>query len=118
MILVVDDDDDLRASICEALEAEGYQSVGARNGEEALTTLRRRPKIDLVLLDLMMPVMSGHEFRKAQLADPDLARLPVVPMTATWDREEAAGFDDFLMKPVKLQVLLGCVRKHLPGGRR
>jgi CheY-like chemotaxis protein len=81
-ILVADDNDDIREAIVEALENEGYQVASARNGREALEVLGKMPGPTLILLDLMMPVMSGWEFLDAQKADARFAAHQVVTISA------------------------------------
>ena len=110
-VYVVEDDTELRHTIGEALEAQGYAVVSAANGTEALEALRRddaRPC--LILLDLMMPVMDGYEFRKEQRADPALAGIPVVVISA----HARNGFDAdmFLPKPVALRRLLAVIAQY------
>jgi CheY-like chemotaxis protein len=83
LLLVVDDDDELRESLIELLELEGFASRGVRDGREALEFLRGHDPPCLIVLDLMMPVMSGQEFRAEQLRDPALAAIPVVVLTAS-----------------------------------
>jgi CheY-like chemotaxis protein len=113
VVLVVDDDSDLRDTMCDVLEAEGHTSRAARNGEEALALLRRDPTIDIVMLDLMMPVMDGWKFRECQLADIELARVPVVVMTAAADLTRTPIVAaQILHKPVTTKVLLGAVAQH------
>jgi CheY-like chemotaxis protein len=115
VVLVVEDDPDIRATLCEALEDHGYSAVGAGNGAEALDYLRSaaaRPC--LILLDLMMPVMDGQTFRTEQRADAALADIPVVVISAYRDVEKQANelSTEFLPKPVRLDVLLETARKH------
>jgi CheY-like chemotaxis protein len=81
-ILVVDDDAQIRSALTEMLDDEGYASLSASNGAEALSLLRSHHSIGLVLLDLMMPVMNGHEFLAEQRRDPALADIPVVAISA------------------------------------
>ncbi|MBS1960692.1 MAG: response regulator [Bdellovibrionales bacterium] len=81
-ILVADDNDDIRDAIVEALESEGYTVASARDGKEALEILKRLPVPTLILLDLMMPVMSGWEFLDAQKADARFAAHQVVTISA------------------------------------
>jgi CheY-like chemotaxis protein len=108
-ILVVDDDFDVRDSLSEILRDEGFAVAAAGDGLEALAYLRREPAPALILLDWMMPRCDGARFRQEQLADPRLAPLPVVVLTAdtrAHERAQAAGVDGFLCKPVKLDRLL------------
>src|SRR6187549_1262395 len=83
IILVVEDDTDIRESLVEVLEDEGFGVRAAADGRQALDVLRaERPLPDLILLDLMMPVMNGFQFREQQLSDAAFAGIPVVVVTA------------------------------------
>lgn len=100
-ILVVEDDEDVRDMLLAMFQIEGYDTMAASNGREALQVMReRRPCA--VLLDLMMPIMDGWQFRRRQLEEPQLARVPVVCMSAV-----ASPAD------VEAQLGLGCLRKPL-----
>jgi CheY-like chemotaxis protein len=116
-VLVVEDHADLREMLAVLLEAEGYVVRTARNGAEALTSLEEaRPAV--ILLDLMMPVMTGDEFRQRQLADPRYRDVPVICMTAAHDgreRAESIHADQYFQKPVDFDRLLGAVREHVGG---
>src|SRR5437773_2596044 len=82
-VLVVDDDDEVRLAVADVLESEDYQVLSAGNGLEALQMLRgpgARP--DVILLDMMMPVMDGWTFRAEQQKVPELASIPVLLFTA------------------------------------
>lgn len=82
-VLVVEDDPDVRQSIAEVLADNDYLPVLAGNGEEAFAQLHARKEPPcVILLDLMMPVMDGWEFRRQQRANPRLANIPVVVMSA------------------------------------
>jgi CheY-like chemotaxis protein len=109
--LVVDDDYDIRGMLTQVLELEGYHVVAASNGREALTKLRAGPRPFLILLDLMMPIMNGWEFRAEQDRDAALRGIPVVVLTGRGGTEnvEAARAAGHLMKPVELKVLLATV---------
>ena len=80
-VLVVEDDDDIRSLLAELLEEEGYEVVSAADGRQGLDRAHERPP-DLILLDLMMPVMNGWEFREEQKRDPAIAGVPVVVVSA------------------------------------
>jgi len=109
-ILVIDDDSDIREVVGEALQFAGYEVSTARDGREGLLGARSfRP--DLILLDLMMPGMSGWEFRAAQLRDPVLARIPVVVVTAL-GRDPDIQVSAVLSKPFRLDDLLAQVRRY------
>ena len=78
-ILVIEDSLDLLDLTKELFESEGYEVYGACNGQEALDFLRKTPlQMDLILLDLMMPVMNGQQFRHEQLLDKELKQIPWV----------------------------------------
>ena len=111
VVLVVDDDKDIRDLLSDALAAEGYVAVSARHGAEALERLRDlRP--DLILLDLMMPVMDGLAFIAAKKDDPALVDIPVIAMTAaTWNDVEGAVA--LLRKPFDLDAFLADVARRL-----
>jgi CheY-like chemotaxis protein len=112
-VLVVDDDRDIRETLEELLRDEGYEVVTARNGAEALAAVRReRPA--LVVLDLFMPVMDGVEFRRRQLADPEIADVPVIVISAAAalaERTAGMGAQAVLEKPIALDELLACVER-------
>ena len=112
-VLVVDDDDATADAICELLESEGYDVVCVADGKAALDRLRN-DSVCLVLLDLMMPIMSGYEFREKQLESAELARVPVVVVTADpspSDRARQLRADGFLPKPVSPDELIRVTRK-------
>lgn len=112
-ILIVEDDADLRDMMAQLLALEGYDAAIAANGLEALDYLRRGGLPRLILLDLMMPIMDGWEFRREQQRDPALAAVPVVVLSAL-DRGRAADVvaDDFLKKPLDFDRLLDLVRSY------
>lgn len=111
-VFVVEDDSELRRTLGEALTAQGYEVVAAANGAEALDALRRaESRPCLILLDLMMPVMNGYEFRAAQRADPALSDIPVVVISAH-ERSEVVDADEFLPKPVALRRLLSVIARY------
>jgi two-component system, chemotaxis family, chemotaxis protein CheY len=114
-VLLIDDDDDVRDTLRDFLEDQGYVVAGAANGREALgllSTLPERPCF--VLLDLMMPVMDGWEFLRVVSSDADLAQLPVVISTSSPER--APPDHRVIPKPVNLREFLATVRAHCPGG--
>ena len=113
-ILIVDDDKDIREILRDVLEEEGYAIVEATNGVEALSSLRGDVLPRVILLDLMMPVMDGQEFRKAQLADPRIAGIPVIVFTADANAKQKAdrlAAADAFGKPVRLDDLIGSVAR-------
>lgn len=114
-ILLVEDDDDIRDDLAELLMDEGYRVVTATNGQEAweeLQAIGSDPCV--ILLDLMMPVMSGWDFRQRQLSDPRVARVPVVVMTGVTDaREEAQRLQAIacIEKPLDLERLFDALQR-------
>lgn len=113
-ILVVDDDKDVCDLIKAALACKGYKTIVAGNGREALDYLKSRaPRPKLILLDLMMPVMTGWEFRKAQQADPSLSNIPVAIITGRPGNEgaEELGAVDVLYKPSRIEKLTAVVSR-------
>jgi CheY-like chemotaxis protein len=116
-ILVVDDDDDTRKCVAAVLEGEGYAATMARNGREALDALQRGAQPDLVLLDLMMPVMNGWDLLAAMERAPNLAALPVVLFTAAGDPIVQTDVKrPTLRKPIDLDLLLEVVEKVCAAG--
>jgi DNA-binding response OmpR family regulator len=109
-ILVVDDDRDVAQSIELALRRRDFRVTLAHSGVEALKTLRRhRP--DLVILDVLMPGMSGYDVCRRLRADPNTAHLPIVFLTARGQEQDRieglrAGADDYLGKPFNLEELI------------
>ena len=107
-VLIVEDDHDIREAVAEVLEDNEYHPVEVENGLEALRELRSgTPEPCLILLDVMMPVMDGWQFRAEQRNDPLLCRIPVVLFTAhanvTPESVDAVGV---LTKPIDFEALL------------
>jgi CheY-like chemotaxis protein len=112
-VLIIEDDADLREMMAQLLALEGYRAEAVANGQEALDYLRKGDVPELILLDLMMPVMDGWEFRRRLGEDPALASLPVVVLSAL-DQSRAADVDGvaFLKKPLDFDHLLELVRRY------
>jgi CheY-like chemotaxis protein len=116
-VLLVEDDVGARDALSDILRDEGYAVATAGNGREALDYLERQGTPCLILLDLVMPVMDGWEFRRRQLAAPALATIPVVVLTATaGEGVPALAAIDILRKPVDFDALLARVERHCPRG--
>lgn len=115
-ILVVDDDVSIREFLVELLTEEGYDAEAAANGQEALQKLAASESLpDLILLDLMMPVMSGWQFRIEQLTNPRLAAIPVIAISATTElgkHAQALSVHAHLAKPFQVPALLEAVARH------
>src|SRR5262249_42348995 len=88
-ILLIEDDADLREALSDALEISGHTVVSAVDGDDGLRQMREH-KVDVVVLDLMMPKLDGWQFRVAQRNDPNLAETPVVVMSASASATAAA----------------------------
>jgi CheY-like chemotaxis protein len=113
-VLVVEDDDDLRDSLLALIDSVGLHALGAADGRQALACMRGRVRPSLILLDLMMPGMDGWTLRGRLLRDPELARIPVIVLTAHGDTgyaERALRALAVLRKPFgvePLEALLHC----------
>jgi two-component system chemotaxis response regulator CheY len=113
-ILLVEDDFDIREALVEALRDKGYLVDSAVDGLQALQILRAGARPGVILLDLMMPRMDGSEFRMAQRADPALAHLPVVLLSADARMDEKARtlkVQDTVRKPIDLSQLYGVIER-------
>jgi two-component system chemotaxis response regulator CheY len=108
-ILIVEDDTDIRESLRDAFEDEGYQVRCAANGLEGLEALRKFEAPSIVLLDLVMPLMSGNELYAAMQADPKLADIPVIILTS--DPSRAPSGVVLLKKPIQIRTLLTTVER-------
>jgi DNA-binding response OmpR family regulator len=115
-ILVVEDDPDLSLLLATALELDGQRVITADNGLEAFN-LARLHNPSLIVLDLMLPIMSGEEFRSAQLADMTIDSIPVLVVSARHDARSAAsrmGAVGCLMKPVDVGAFSALVKRLAP----
>ena len=118
-VLVIDDDAEVRDLLSVALTADGYRVDAVGNGREALHHLRSHAETCIIVLDLMLPIMDGPQFRAAQLRDRSLAWIPVVVMSAAADGRRQAGdigARGFARKPLDLDEVrralrhIGCCR--------
>jgi CheY-like chemotaxis protein len=119
-VLLAEDDLEIRDILQDLLEAEGYDVIPASHGRQALEFLRsaRGSKLpDLVVLDIMMPLVDGHQVLDEMKSDPVLAEIPVVVLSAAV-RERPAGAAAFLRKPIPLQKLFDTIRGFVESGFR
>jgi CheY-like chemotaxis protein len=113
-ILLVEDDFDVREALVETLRDRGYAVESASDGEQAMQLLRAGARPGVILLDLMMPRMSGSEFRMAQLVEPALSHLPVVLLSADGRMEEKAvalKVQGAIRKPIDLDELFSVIER-------
>jgi DNA-binding response OmpR family regulator len=114
---VVDDDPNIRKMIVAALRRDGYSFLEAPNGRDALDLMRGEHP-DVVVLDLMMPILSGWDVLRERQADPELSRIPVIIVSANRDPDVAiavnAGICAFLPKPFDIGALSALVRSCMP----
>jgi two-component system chemotaxis response regulator CheY len=112
-ILLVEDDEIVRRAIQMVLEWEGYQVHCAGNGQEALDLLGTGEiQPCLILLDVMMPVLDGEQFRHEQLRDPRIASIPVIVVSAA-NFAEAVSAADHVHKPFEVQELLDAIHAQV-----
>jgi hypothetical protein len=117
-VLLVDDDARNIFALSSVLERRGMNVLAATTGAEAITIVKARRDIAIVLMDIMMPGMDGYETIQLIRADPAYRRLPIVALTAKamkGDREKCleAGASDYLAKPVNTEQLLSALRMWL-----
>ncbi|MGQ0593578.1 MAG: response regulator [Gammaproteobacteria bacterium] len=122
VVLIVEDNDKNRKLARDVLQAKGYATIEAVNGEDGVRLARQRNP-DLVLMDIRLPGISGIEALAELRADPETSSIPVVALTASvtsTDRTRItqAGFDAFLAKPMVLREFIDTVRHLLESGRR
>jgi CheY-like chemotaxis protein len=117
-VLIVDDDVRNVYALTSALEDRGIEVLCATSGQEGIDLLKSHPTTDLVLMDIMMPEMDGHEATRAIRGIEAFRQLPIIALTAKampGDRENslAAGASDYITKPVDLDKLLNLMRVWL-----
>ena len=113
-ILVVDDDEDLLEVVVDLLAAAGYEVGWATNGQDALDQIKKGGLPSMIFLDMHMPVMTGAEFLEVRTRDRDLAKVPVVVMSAhalAFSRS-AFGVVDVIVKPFSFDELLRAAKRH------
>jgi len=117
-VLIVDDDVRNVFALSNALETRGIEVLFAENGCDGLEALRANPDVALVLMDVMMPEMDGHETTRAVRAIPEFEHLPIIALTAKAmkddrDKSIASGASDYITKPVETDQLLSLMRVWL-----
>ena len=113
-ILIIEDDIYIHASLKELLEEEGFAVSSASNGEEGIRKLQNGEQPDLILLDLMMPVKDGFQFREEQMSNPAYREFPVVAMSAYGNlhtNKEKLSVEAYLKKPIDIDNLLATIRQ-------
>ena len=117
-ILIVDDEKDIRKLVGIYLKRQGYQILEAENGKQAIDLVRENSDIDLIIMDIMMPVMNGYEAAKMirSLDREDAKAIPIIAMTAnafTEDRIKAkeAGMDEHISKPIDMKLLVKIIHE-------
>jgi CheY-like chemotaxis protein len=120
-ILLIEDDDDMRDNLAALLRRRGYQVAAVGNGKEALEWLQMGNMPCLIILDLMMPVMNGWDFRSKQMAVQKWAAIPTVLLSGTADiaqQMKRLGTLDYISKPVNLKRLYDIVDRYYQGAQR
>lgn len=114
-ILIIEDDVSIRELLVELLESEGYKVFSAENGLEALSILNKGTKLNLIIVDLMMPVMDGYAFRKEQLKNDSWSNIPTIVMSAESNAKEklkSYNVTAFFSKPIELETILQMIKKY------
>ena len=106
-VFIVEDDPDTREMLGKFLELEGFHVETAANGKQALDRLSSGLKASVIVLDLMMPIMDGWQFRREQVRNSALAAIPVIVVSAA-GKERLANIEanSYLTKPIDLEELL------------
>jgi two-component system, OmpR family, response regulator CpxR len=115
-ILLVEDDLDVRDLLQDFLEERGYDVIPAETGKQALDFLTMDPQSppDVVILDLMMPIMTGWQVLERIRSEPRLAEIPVVVLTAV-HRDKPTGATALFRKPFRVEALFETIRSFLEG---
>lgn len=117
-VLAVDDNDTNIFVVDALLEDEGMEVLTANDGQEALDVLEEHPDVDIVLMDIMMPVMNGYEAMREIRSNDRYGQVPIIALTANamvGDSEKclAAGATSYVSKPIDAEVLVGEIRTLL-----
>ena len=114
-ILIVDDDAINRKLLTTVLKNKGYEVIEANNGVEAISAIENHGNINLVLLDVLMPVMNGLEFLQNIRSKPEFMNIPIIVLTTDDTKKSEAinlGANDFLTKPINPTILLEKVEEY------
>lgn len=114
-ILVIEDDYAIREATKELLTDNGYEVIEASNGQEGIDYLKKGLVPDLILLDLMMPIKDGFQFRVEQESDPRLCKIPVIIMSADGHLDskiQKTRATDHINKPIDIHVMLDKIKLH------
>jgi len=112
----VEDDVDIRSTMIELLQDTGYHVTEVADGQAALDVLAQDRNFDLIVLDLMMPVMDGFEFRNRQIADSKISQIPVVVMSAdghVTQKMARTAVSEYVRKPLDIEPFLEAVSRNL-----
>lgn len=111
-VLIIEDDQDIRESIKDALEMEGYTVTVATNGKEGLDSLKNNAQSCIILLDMIMPLMGGREFLDIIKKDLNLSLIPVFIHSAVANKNNTEGSVGFIKKPADLEEILNVVKNY------
>ncbi len=117
VILIIEDDEDSRFLLKYYLNEINYEVVEAKDGKEGIQIVKSK-KPDLILIDIMMPVMDGNTATKIIREDMQFNKIPIIALTANTSDEEKqrsidAGCNDFIEKPLDLNILTEVIRKYI-----
>jgi two-component system, cell cycle response regulator DivK len=117
-ILVVEDQEDNRQILRDLLSSAGYEMTEARDGEAGVNAAKEQHP-DLILMDIQLPLMDGHEATRRIKADPELKNIPIIVVTSYAlsgdnSKARAAGCDAYITKPYSPRQLLAKIREFLP----
>src|SRR6476646_4398600 len=115
LVLIIEDDEDIRIDLAEMLANRGYETSTARNGVEALEQLRSSSRPSVIILDLMMPTLNGWQLRDALATDPELSAIPILVISGASDLASAAaaiGAVGYLAKPFRIASLVELVNRY------
>lgn len=110
-ILIIEDDSDIRMSLRQILELEEMNAIVADNGQQGLDQLNTHSDVQVVLLDMMMPIMDGWEFLKRMRSNEKWAHIPVIAISAAGLKASSVNANVFLKKPLDLDLLLDTIRR-------